>query len=90
MRSVFAGLAAIWFGYNAVSFVPAFGVYLNAGAPGGIDGDPAGIAVTWAARALFVGMALVSMALVEWGSVARLLRDMFRDDPSATGDVRRG
>jgi len=50
-------------------------VYVNDGAPGGIDGDPAGVAVTFAARALFAGMTLVSLALVDWGWLLRRIRD---------------
>jgi hypothetical protein len=74
MRSVFAGLAAIWFAYNALTFLPAMAVHLNDGAPGGIDGDPGGVAVTWAARALFAGMTLVSLAVVDWGWLVRGFR----------------
>ncbi|HET9520441.1 MAG TPA: hypothetical protein VFO73_05280 [Candidatus Limnocylindrales bacterium] len=67
MRSLFAGLAAAWFAYHALSFLPPTGVYLNDGAPGGLDGDPGAVAITYAARALFVGMTLIAVALVEWG-----------------------
>jgi hypothetical protein len=74
MRSLFAGLAAIWFAWNAFTFLPAMAVYLNDGAPGGIDGDPGGLAITYAARALFSGMTLVSLALIDWAWLVRRIR----------------
>jgi hypothetical protein len=75
MRSLFAGLAALWFGYNASTFLPEMAVYLNEGAPGGIDGDPGAIAITYATRTLFAGLTLVSLALIDWGWLASRLRD---------------
>ena len=50
------------------------GVLEDPGAPGGIDGDPGAVAVTWAARALFVGLALVALALVEWERIFGVIR----------------
>jgi hypothetical protein len=66
VRSLLCGLAAIWFIYNAFTFIPPIGAYLNRGAPGGIDGDPGAVALTWAARQVFIGLALLSLALVDW------------------------
>lgn len=75
VRSLLAGAAAIWFVYNAIAFIPqGAGVITNPGQIGGIDGDPAAVAVTWAARTLFVGLFLVSLALVEWGQIVGLFR----------------
>lgn len=80
MRSLLAAAAAIWFIYNAVSFIPqGVGVWLNEGAPGGIDGDPGAVAVTWAARTLFAGLAPVSLALFEWQKVAELIKHLRSD-----------
>ncbi len=39
-RSLFAGAAAIWFAYNAVSFLPVPFVYLNDGQQGGLTAMP--------------------------------------------------
>ncbi len=70
MRSLFAAGAAAWFIYNAVSFIPqGAGVIDNPGNTGGLDGDPGAVAITWAARAIFVGLALVALALIEWGKI---------------------
>jgi hypothetical protein len=75
VRSLFAVAATIWFAVNASSFLPqGGGVYLNDGAPGGIDGDPGAVAITWAARALFIGLAILSLAVVEWDKLVKLLR----------------
>lgn len=74
MRSLLAAAAAVWFTYNAVTFLPAGSVvYANPGAPGGIDGDAGAVAITWAARTIFVGLALVALALIEWPK----FRDIF-------------
>ena len=75
MRSLFAGLAAIWFAWNASQFLPAIAVHLNSAAPGGIDGDRSRVAIANAARALFAGMALVSLALVDWRWLVGRMRD---------------
>lgn len=75
MQSVLAAAAGIWFSFNAITFIPeGAGVILNPGQTGGIDGDPGAVAVTWAARTLFVGLALVSLALIEWGRILRWYR----------------
>ncbi len=47
MRSIFAGIAAAWFAYHALTFLPA-GVYANDGAPGGLDGESVNLAIMWA------------------------------------------
>ncbi|MEA2677091.1 MAG: hypothetical protein QOJ81_1232 [Chloroflexota bacterium] len=73
MRSILALAAALWFGYNAMTFLPQ-GVYLNSGSPTGIDGDPGALAITWAARVLCVGLALLALSLVEWGKIVAYLR----------------
>ncbi len=46
MGSVFALLATAFFAYNAALFLPATGVYENAGAAGGLDGDAGAVALT--------------------------------------------
>lgn len=70
MRSVLAAGAAIWFAYNAIAFIPQGpGVIANPAASGGLDGDPAALAVTWAARAIFIGLTLVALAIVEWDRI---------------------
>jgi hypothetical protein len=81
MRSLFAGAAAIWFAYNALSFLPVPFVILNDAQHGGIDGDAGAVAVTWAARAICGGLVLVSLALVEWDVIAKLIKSA----PSSSG-----
>ena len=71
IRSLFAFAAAAWFGFNAIWYVGA-GVYENEGASGGIDGEPGTLAVTFAARMLCVGLALASVALVDWDWVTHV------------------
>jgi hypothetical protein len=66
MRTILAGAAAAWFIWLAAMF-EAPGVYHNDGQPGGLDGDPGALAVTSAVRMLAVGLALVALALVNWG-----------------------
>jgi hypothetical protein len=65
LRSIFATLAAAWFGLQAITFT-APGVFDNSGQGVGMDGDPAAVAVTSAARAVSAGLALVALALIEW------------------------
>jgi hypothetical protein len=74
MRSLFAAVAAIYFINNALAFLPADLVHVNEGAVGGLDGDAGAVAVTWAARALFGGLAILSLAAFEWSKVAALWR----------------
>jgi len=70
MRSVLAAFAAAWFLYNALSFIPqGSALILNPAQRGGIDGDPGAVAVTWAARTLFGGLVLLSLAVVEWEKI---------------------
>ena len=70
IRSTLAVVATVWFAFNALSFLPP-GAYLNEGASGGIDGDPGAVAVTWAARTLFAGLAALALATVDWGWLDR-------------------
>lgn len=65
IRSLLALAATVWFAYNAVTFLPTPFAYLNDGQTGGIDGDGGAVAITWAARALFVGLALLSLAMAD-------------------------
>ena len=73
MRTLLAGVAAVWFIVQAFTFLP-YGAYANAGAPGGIDGDLGAVAVTWAARALFAGLALLALALLNWDAIIHIDR----------------
>src|SRR5688572_21334304 len=52
----------------------AAGLIPNLGQEGGIDGDPGAVAVTWAARTLFGGLALVALALIEWDKIFDIMR----------------
>jgi hypothetical protein len=74
LRSIFALIAAGWFAWNALNFLPTPFVYLNEGQLGGIDGDAGAVAVTWAARTLFGGLVALSLAVVEWTALGRNLR----------------
>jgi len=83
MRSVFAALATIFFVVNATSFIPlGAGVIENPGQLGGLDGDSGALAVTWAARTLFWGLALLSLALIYWGRIASEIVGAFTRGPS--------
>jgi hypothetical protein len=75
IRSILALIAAGLFAYNSFSFLPIVGVYPHDGQLGGIDGDIGAVAVTWAARTLFAGLALLSLAVVDWDWLARSIRD---------------
>ena len=75
MRSLLAGAAAVWFMYQALTFLPTPFVTLNEGQLGGIDGDPGAVAITWAARTLFAGLVLISLALIDWGGFVALFRN---------------
>lgn len=75
MRSLLAGAAALWFIYQALTFLPVPFVRLNDGQLGGIDGDPGAVAITWAARTLFAGLVLISLALIDWGVFVGLFRN---------------
>jgi hypothetical protein len=74
IRSAFALIATLWFAYNAIAFLPTTGAYLNEGALGGIDGDPGAVAVTWAARALFAGLAVLALSILDWDWLGRAIR----------------
>ncbi|MBA3403986.1 MAG: hypothetical protein H0U13_04735 [Gemmatimonadaceae bacterium] len=76
IRSLLSFAAAVWFAYNAAAFLPVSGAYLNEGASGGIDGDPGAVAVTWAARTLFAGLAVIGLALIDWDWLGRELRSL--------------
>jgi hypothetical protein len=80
-RSILALVAAVWFAINAIWFLPLGAVYPNDGAPGGIDGDPASLAVTWAARTLFVGMTLLALAQVECGPLIDRVLSAIEGEP---------
>jgi hypothetical protein len=74
IRSGLALVATIWFAYNAVAFLPIPFVHLNEGQLGGIDGDAGAVAVTWAARTLFAGLAALSLASFDWDWFVGALR----------------
>lgn len=70
MRSLFALIAAAWFAWQAISYeTPAIGTGAS------IDVAGAAISVMDAVRTLSVGLALVSLALVQWDPVERLFRN---------------
>lgn len=71
LRSLFAFLSAAWFAYNAFEFLPVWGVQLNDGQAGGIDGEPGAVAVVWGVRAICGGLALLSLAAVDWRGAGR-------------------
>ena len=64
MRSLFAFAAFVFFAFNAVT--------MDEGA-----GDPSILGMF---RILFVGLALLSLALVKWARVGRFLEEHFSDD----------
>jgi hypothetical protein len=88
IRSAFALIATLWFAYNAIAFLPTSGAYLNGGALGGIDGDPGAVAVTWAARALFAGLALLALAMFDWEWLGRAIRSLAAPVAAEPGDLR--
>jgi hypothetical protein len=65
MRSLFALLAAAFFAYNALTFIPP-GVFSNEAATNGLDGEPASLALMYGVRVVCGGLVLVSLALLEW------------------------
>jgi len=80
IRSALALVAAGWFAMNAAAFLPIPFVYPNEGQLGGIDGDAGAVAVTWAARTLFAGLAALSLATVDWDWLVGLVRSGSRSD----------
>ncbi len=89
MRTLLAGGAAAWFLYNALNFLaPAGGAYLNSGAPGGIDGGAAAVTITWAARTLFAGLAVLSLAFVEWAWLVRIIISSLPTAPESRCSAR--
>jgi hypothetical protein len=67
MRSVLAAVAAAWFIYNALFFAPdSAGVALPDGPFGVVTGEPGAVAATIGVRMLCVGLAVLSLALVNW------------------------
>lgn len=86
MRSLLAGLATTYFVIAGLSFT-APSVVENASTSTGLDGDPGAVAITLAARTLFFGLAILSLALVEWNRVRTALKDMLRNDRTDPGPV---
>jgi len=74
IRSALALVAAGWFAINGATFLPIPFVYLNDGQLGGIDGDAGAVAVTWAARTLFAGLAALSLAILDWDWLGGLVK----------------
>ncbi len=75
MRSILALLAATWFVLNAMNFV-APSVQADSSS-GQLVGEDAAVAITVAARTLFAGLTLLSLAVVEWEKLWRVLREAF-------------
>jgi hypothetical protein len=88
IRSRFALIATLWFAFNAIALLPTSGAYLNGRALGGIDGDPAAVAVTWAARALFAGLALLALSMLDWDWLGRAMRSLTAPVAAEPGDLR--
>ncbi len=65
MRSFFAFAAALYFGFIGVS-----GMILQ-GDPNRITGDPTQSTINGTMAMLYVGLAILSLAIVEWGQVRR-------------------
>ena len=65
MRSLFALLAAAFFAYNALTFIPP-GVFTNEAETNGLDGDLASMSLMYGVRVVCGGLVHVSLALVEW------------------------
>jgi hypothetical protein len=86
IRSLLSVAALGWFAYLALTFLP-LGAYLNEAASGGIDGDPGAVAITWAARNLFAGLAILSLALVDWDMVGRALGWSADPPPQGPRDI---
>ena len=86
IRSLLSVAALVWFADNAMNFV-ASGAYFNEAANGAIDGDPAAVAVTWAARTLFVGLAMMSLAMVDWAWLGRSLSSLMDLRGRDSGEV---
>ena len=82
IRSALALVSTVWFASNAVAFLPTPFAYLNEGQVGGIDGDAGAVAVTWAARTLFAGLAALSLAMLDWDWIARAIRSESDRPPS--------
>ena len=78
MRSIFAGIAAAWFGLHALTFMPP-GVYANEGASNGLDGEPIYLAIMWTARILFAGFAFLALAAVDWAWIVGKDRELRGD-----------
>ena len=88
IRSLLSVGALGWFAYNAATFLPS-GAYLNDGASGGIDGDPGAVAVTWAARTMFVGLAILSLAFIDWDWLGRAVRSSANPPDRDSSDIAR-
>ena len=86
IRSLLSLAAASWSAYNALNFLPV-GAYLNEGASGGVDGDPGAVAVTWAARNLFVGLTILSLAIIDWDWLGRVLSSSTDPPPRDPRDI---
>ncbi len=71
MRSFLAAVAAAWFLYQSVTFVPP-GASQASWPLGEIVGDPAAVAVAAAARIICFGLALASIAIADWDELSSM------------------
>jgi hypothetical protein len=71
MRSILALLAAIWFGFQALTFVPP-GATQASWPFGEISGDDAAVAIAAATRVVCFGLALASIAIANWDELSDL------------------
>jgi hypothetical protein len=69
MRSFVAVIAAIWFLFQALTFVPP-GARQESWPFGEISGDPAAVAIAAAARVICFGLSLASIAIVSWDELS--------------------
>ena len=87
MRSFLAMIGAMWFAIQAWTIgdgsvgmsVPGDGSYPQ------VLGDPAVMAIHSVARVLFVGFAIIALALIDWTKIAQKLGSLVDDVSVAPG-----
>lgn len=74
MRSLFAFAAAAWFVFQAVAIGDGSSGLLGDAPNQQVVGDPVVMTIHLVARVLFVGVALLALAAVDWAALRRMFR----------------
>lgn len=85
MRSLLALIAAMWFAGQSLMIGDGSTGLVGDAPNQAVLGDPVVMAIHSVARVLFVGFAIISLALIDWTPVARKLGNLVDNVSVAPG-----